>query len=195
MIALLSLVAVAAPDAGVIVLSPSPGARVEVLPRRDAQFIEIGIYDNIEPVHEQLKGRSARYVEEIDVLSVGGGTWFVTLAVTSEDVVLSVDDSGADTYFVLERSAKKVVPELVTPTIDALVLDEIPRVPAKERVSTLSLLSRDAAYATIAPRDVRFIRYRWSSAPNQSDRSNKDEIIHQRINLSQKQGIQRAYAQ
>jgi tetratricopeptide (TPR) repeat protein len=194
-LALFSLVAFAAPDAGVIVLSPSPGARVEVLPRRSAQYIEIGIYDNIEPVHEQLQGRSARYVEEIDVLSVGGGTWFVTLAVTSDDVVLRVDSSGADTFFVLERGAIAVNREFVAPTLGALVSNEIPRVPANERVSTLSLLSRDAAYATLASKDVIIARHRWAGAPPQSDRTDRDEIIYQRMNLSQQKGISRAYAQ
>ena len=85
--------ALAQDPSGSLALSLSPGATVEVSPRLVGEAIEVTVHNNHVPLREQLRGRAASGILDISSVSVGGGTWFLTVYTTDRGNTVAVEDT------------------------------------------------------------------------------------------------------
>lgn len=137
---------------GRIVFSPSPATEVVVLPRTHPELIEVVLYHNTEPIHDQLRGHHTRWVLDHDIQSIGGGTWFLKIGVTRSDLVTT--HRWVEGQLVLELNPAPPEEELVQGPIDAiddLIGGELERTPGQPARIALLPLSGDASSVGLDP--------------------------------------------
>jgi hypothetical protein len=133
---------------GSLFLSLSPGAEVDVQPRRSANVIEIAIRGNHVPIRPQLEGRTASGMFDVNGLSVGGGTWFVS--VYPQDLSMGLEAVATpEGYRFVWTPSQLVVPaevETVSTVQELLALETLP-VPGLPPTRTLLPLVGGAGFA------------------------------------------------
>jgi len=138
------------PAAGRVLVHASPGARVVAFPRSEANLIEVGIYGNRVSIPEQLEGRSAPWILDMDAQSIGGGTTFLTFHTTRDDLRLDWSTRGEDIVFSLRPGSADVVLSSPFPPLDALFGRTLARRAAPAPGRALIPLSGDALTVTAA---------------------------------------------
>lgn len=141
----LSATAEAPPDAGRLVLSPDTGARAVALPRAKPRTQVIAVYGSEADLAAQVNGVRARWLDEAEAQSIGGGTWFVLLHLERDDVAVWLTDTGQGFRLELAPSVEAPLADGQVPgTIADLLSGEIPRVPLPTRPRLLEPLRGDA---------------------------------------------------
>ena len=134
---------------GSLFLSLSPGAEVQVQPRLSADVIEIAIRGNHVPVLPQLEGRTASGMLAVNGLSVGGGTWFVSVYPEDPSNGLEAVETPEGFRFVWTESAAVVdEPGVSVESVAELLAIETPPVPGLPPTRALLPLVGGAGFAT-----------------------------------------------
>ncbi len=155
-----------APTEGVVGLRTSPDAELLVYPRTDPRRIDLMIRKNRVPLGAQVDGLSAQHLDEIDAVSIGGGTWFVTLHVRQPDVVVTTEAEPGRVLLRLTRGKpelRQLSPE--PPRLEALLRDPGPRRPASPPHLALMPLRGDASTLRLTSLQVLLELPPWRDAP------------------------------
>lgn len=148
---------------GAIELQTTTGATVEVFPRVDPQTIEMVVYDNQKPLDLQLDAQRTEHIVDAWAMTVGSGTWFVTLYVTSPQIEARVaKEDGGFVVSTRELGRPVSLESAPVPTVDALLADEVPRRPARPPRMPLRPLQGDAWMPRLDPRIVRLPFEPWT---------------------------------
>jgi len=150
------------PSAGHLVFAPTPGARIVEFPRVSPQRIELGIYENSVPIHEQLDGQTARWLMGADAVSVGGGIWFVNLYVERPDIAAEWAWKDGRLLVTLTRKSVEVVEPRTVEPVEALLADTVHRRPAPPSQLPLHPLEGDAQVVVLSPEEAPLDIPPWS---------------------------------
>jgi tetratricopeptide (TPR) repeat protein len=143
----LALCALGADPFGRLAIETSPGATLEVLPTVYADQIVVAVRGNHVPLHDQLDGRAASGLLDVSLVSVGGGTWFLTLYPERPELVLEVRPAPAG-YTLALRPGRPEPPLRLPPGPPALAdlyADRVPRRPERPPTRPLLPLLGDAS--------------------------------------------------
>lgn len=162
MIFLLAVLAMGAPDTGRYVLHPTPGARVIRFPRTEPLRIELGVYDNTARLDEQLEGKTAAWVQDVDAVSVGGGIWFVTFYVQQPDIGLTWETEATRLVISLKPGLARDIDPTPVVTVEELVAGTVPRRPAPVAENALRPLYGDASTLVLNADDYVPSVPRWN---------------------------------
>ncbi|MBN2801397.1 MAG: tetratricopeptide repeat protein [Deltaproteobacteria bacterium] len=160
---LFAALALGAPDTGRFVLHPTPGSRVVLFPRSEPLRIELGVYDNAAPLNEQLDGKTARWVEDVDVVAVGSGIWFVTLYVERPDIGITWEQEENRLILSLQPGLPAEVELVPFVTVAQLVSGDVPRRPAPVEENALRPLYGDASTLVLNADDYIPDVPRWNT--------------------------------
>lgn len=144
----LGLLVPAALAAPTLPLELSPDAEIVVLPRAVEDRAEIAIYRNLHPVRPQVIGRTLDGARKVEVLSVGGGTSFITILLRDPGLVPAVDRSGREATLSLRPGKAAVVATDAIPTLEALIQPGRPRIKEPLPVALLRPLDLDGREST-----------------------------------------------
>ncbi|HHO51041.1 MAG TPA: hypothetical protein ENK18_09270 [Deltaproteobacteria bacterium] len=140
-----------APAEGIIAFSASPDAEVVVHPRSDPLRIDVMVRRNRVPLDRQLDGLTARHLSEIEVVSIGGGTWFVTLYVERPEIVVVPQVIPGKLVLRLRPGRVGTIEVPEAPTLRELLDDPPQRLPAPPPPLALSPLRGDASTLKLRP--------------------------------------------
>ncbi len=152
-----------APTRGVVAFRTSPDADVLVYPRHDPKRIDVMVRKNRADIREQVANLTALHLEELEVISVGGGTWFVKIYVDDERIVAIPKIRPGRVVFYLEPGEPEVIPPVEVPSVEALLTDPPPRQPAPPVPLSLTHLRGDANTLTLRPQDVQLDLPIWDT--------------------------------
>ncbi|NCG22075.1 MAG: hypothetical protein GWP91_23920, partial [Rhodobacterales bacterium] len=133
------------PTTGHILFDVSPGAEIVVFPRSKPDVIELGLYRNRVPLEPQLEELRVPLVADIDALSVGSGTSFITIYVERDDVAIQTTTEGGQITFTLQPGRIAPSPPPPTPTLQGILENLDYRRPARPPNVALSPLRGDAS--------------------------------------------------
>ena len=150
----LSLLLGASPPQGVIAFDATPGASISAYPRVEPGRIDLVVKGNRVPLRDQLEDMTARYVQDVDVTSIGGGTWFVTLRIDRPDVVLVPQVEPRRIVLRLRRGTVTLSPPEGPGTLRALLDSPPARQPLAPPEVALTPLRGDASTLTISPDQI-----------------------------------------
>lgn len=135
----------AAPRQGIVAFQTSADAEILTYPRTDPMRIDLMVRRNRVSLSRQIEGLTARYLQEIYVTSIGGGTWFVTLHVDDPRVVARTEMTPGRLLIRLRPGAPRVLAEPEPATLADLLTDDTPRRPAAPPPLALAPLRGDAS--------------------------------------------------
>lgn len=147
---------------GAIALETSADASVELFPRTSPETLELAVYDNDKPLDLQLDAQRTAHVVDAWAVTIGSGTWFVTLIV--EDPAIDarvVQEDGRWVVKTWQRDTAVPVTTPAAPSLDALLADQVPRRPARPPRMPLRPLLGDAWMPRLDPRHVRLPMTPW----------------------------------
>jgi tetratricopeptide (TPR) repeat protein len=150
-----------AAEPGRVFFETSPGAQVVVFPRSEERTIDIGIYRNRAPIRDQINGTSARYTLDVDAVSIGSGTSYLTIHTDRDGILPTVHRQ--DGFFEVRLSPGTVVvaPPPPAPTFEEVLNpDQVRRAAPPPRVP-LTPLRGDAATIATDPRNIRLEIPSW----------------------------------
>ncbi|MEM6926377.1 MAG: hypothetical protein AAF602_05585 [Myxococcota bacterium] len=152
-----------APTRGVVAFRTSPDADVVVYPRHDPRRIDVMVRHNRADIRQQIQGMTALHLEELEVTSVGGGTWFVKIYVDADDIVAVPKIARGRVVFFLEPGTPEVIPPVEVPSVETLLKSPPPRAPLPPTPMSLTHLRGDANTLFLRPQDVQLDLPIWDT--------------------------------
>lgn len=163
---------------GAVQLELSDGASVEVFPRIDPRTIEIVVHDNRKPLDLQLDEQRTEHVVDAWAASIGSGTWFMTLYVTSDRIDARIErEDGLWVIHTTERPRAVTTVEPQPASIEDLLADTVVRKPARPPRMPLRPFLGDAWTPRLDPRHVRLPMDPWT--PRVADAPRGDVTLEQ----------------
>lgn len=100
-----------AEEPSILVFQTTPGARVESLPTIGPEWFEIAVLENRVSLRDQLP-RDARYMRDIETVSVGAGTTYIRIHADRKDLQMTRRelDNGLELTFSPGTEEREVVP-------------------------------------------------------------------------------------
>ncbi|MEN0065239.1 MAG: tetratricopeptide repeat protein [Myxococcota bacterium] len=151
------------PTRGVVVFGTSPDADVVVYPRNDPRRIDVMVRNNRMPIDRQTAGMTALYLQEIEALAIGGGTWFVKLWVDADNIVVNPKVTPGRVVLYLEPGTPKLLPPVEVPTVEQLLTAPPPRQPLAPAPIALTFLRGGSNTLTLRPQDIQLDLPIWDT--------------------------------
>ena len=139
-----------APEEGVVGLRTSLGAKVVVYPRSEPSRIDIMVRGNRTALDQQTDGLTAQFIDEIDAMSIGGGTWFVTVHLKRPEIVMTETVTPGRVLFRFKPGTPQLETEIPAPSLDSLIATPPQRRPAAPIRLALTPLRGDASTLRIS---------------------------------------------
>ena len=142
------------PTEGVIALTASPDTTVTMFPRTDPVRVDLMVAHNLVSLGPQIDGVTARHLLEIDVTSIGGGTWFLAMHLADPGIVVVPEVRQGRVLLRLRPGRPELVEAVEEVSIDRLLQDPPPRRPAPPQDLALTPLRGDASTIHLRPIEV-----------------------------------------
>ncbi len=153
-LALLCSMTAGAAEPGHVYFEATPGAEVVVFPRQEKRTIDIGIYRNRVSIHSQLQEVSALYADDVNAVSVGGGTTYLTIHTDRDDILPRVIRRKGFYEIALSPGRVKVTPIPAALSLEQILDPETRRRPARPPRVPLTPLRGSATTTATDPRRI-----------------------------------------
>ena len=160
-LALTWMATASAAEPGRVFFETSPGAQVVLFPRSEERTIDVGIYRNRAPIRDQINGTSARYTLDVDAVSIGNGTSYLTIHTDRDGILPTVHRRDGFFEVRLDPGTVVIAPPPAPPTFDEVIDPDQVRRPAPPPLVPLTPLRGDAATIATDPRNIRLDVPAW----------------------------------